>query len=329
VLPAIAALSALALAGAGGAGAATGSTPKLDRFDRWSLRELGGPEPAVLSPGTQRSISVQYELPKGASQGVGEWYIIHLQVRVAVAAESGNGVIYVQAKTDDHACALVEISPRRQGGGLETRWNAVGIIDGIQGGTQHGRTVSIDYRNYLQVKGVQPGLNTLTIEYQELGGAHIERVDVLPGTALERTRQSPALVNLGIPSLREEIRVGEDFVIPFKLRNDGDRSAGRMVVEVQYPHEALRLRGTPRRRFALGSGPPAVGNFDFKALAPGTHVVGVFASTRSNRPGAELRIRVLPAAQASGTRWSWALVVGAAIAGAAVLAQWWRRRGRA
>jgi hypothetical protein len=297
------------LAGAGGVlapGPARADPPRLESFGFWNLARLGATGPVRLTPAA-RVRRFTFILPEGARQGAGSWYLVRLDFRLVLQRRSGNGVVYVEANTRGHAGGLVEFRVHRKRGAPELTWNAIGIVDGIQTGRTRSRSVTVRFRNYVQERGIAAGLNTLSFDYQELGEARVERVELLPSSGIEFTDRSPALVRFGIPTLTKEVHVGDRVRIPFALRNDGDRPVGAVRVRVEYPGNDLRLIGPAERSY------PTVekgihGTFEFKALHAGHHVLGIFASTRSNHPGAEVQLDVAPR-PVGRPLWAWALIV--------------------
>lgn len=311
----VAALTTLAVIGTYPGTARAGEPARISSFGFWSLGRLGVPGPVVLRRGA-RVRSVSYVLPESAAQGSGSWYLVRLNFTLVVSATSAPGVVYVEAKTQGHAGASVEFHVGRKGRRRALAWNAIGIVDGIQRGTTASRLVDVRFRNYVQERGVTGGVNTLSFDYVELGGARVDRVEIRPSSGIEHTDRSPALVRFGIPARSKDIHVGDRFSIPFALRNDGGRSAGAVKVHIDYPNGDLRLLGTADRVYRTVDG-GVRGRFDFDAVRLGRHAVGIFATSRSNHPGVEIQIEVVP--RPSGRPWWGLALLGVGVAGVAAV----------
>lgn len=119
------ALLGLALSGAGGAGA--GEPVLIDAPGLWTLARLGSGSVAVPVEGEQERVTLGYRLADGAAQGPSTWYLIQLHFAVTIGEDSGDGLLYVSASTNDRAAAQVKFAVAADGGRLTTTWSSVSL----------------------------------------------------------------------------------------------------------------------------------------------------------------------------------------------------------
>lgn len=163
---------------------------EIDSVGVWTLPDLGYADLTLPIQSEKESVSVRYRLPENAAQGPDAWYMIHLHFIIEFSEASKKGSAYVSALTNDYACALIEFRTARQDGSLVIGWQTANVF-GPQRDTATSPTIEIQFDNYLQVFGVQPGNNILTFEVEQYGGARVKSFHVLDDTAIKVTREAP------------------------------------------------------------------------------------------------------------------------------------------
>jgi hypothetical protein len=290
--------------------AAGAGTRELDSDGLWTLSRLGAGRVILRAPGEVQA--ARFRLPSGAKQGDGRWYLLRLRFALTFAADTPEGIAYVSASTNGRAAA--QIKARALPGAVE--WSSVGLIDGRVERRTRGRRIEVDFRNYLQLSGVRPGLNTLSVRLERVGPVRVERLEVFPDSGIERTRLAPARVELR-PRLPDgAVRVGDEFELGYALRNTGDRPARNVVVGIELPRGALAVLGPRVERFPELAG-TAAGSFRLRALARGRFRIALTARSSANRPAALIDVPV--GARESGRFGLVPLVLGGALLVAGVL----------
>jgi hypothetical protein len=324
--------AALAFAGVV-AGAAAAAPPRApagaqERFEqRYELARLAGfPSERIALTPRARDVFYRlgsYNLPVGARQGPNLWYVGHLHFRVTVERLEGSGRIYVSADTGDRTWAQIELERTRAGGQPAIRWSTYDLFSGASAHVVRGNSVEVSFSNYLQERGVQPGVNPIRLHIEQFGRARAATVVVHPDSAIERTRRSPLPLAIRIEPLDEPPTEGDTFRVRVTLatKATGD-TLRRVSVKPRFdPRELELVAPTPRTSFATLRGRQTA-TFSFRALRAGRHQIGFLAASNINNPAAALFVDVnARAGGALGGTGRWVgvalLVAGAALAGIA------------
>jgi hypothetical protein len=132
----------------------------------------------------------------------------------------------------------------RPDGTVEQR--SVGWITGSRAMTSASRTQTISARNYLQVAGVRPGIQPVTITFEVVGDSDlVEEFTALPTTSISRTKVSPFQVRITAPRSVVADSSGR-VTVPFTVHIRGDRAAGRVSISATTDDEVLRVAALPR-----------------------------------------------------------------------------------
>jgi hypothetical protein len=117
--------------------------------------------------------TIAYVLPSGAKQGPKSWYQIRLHARVTFGQGTGNA--YVFASHNGYVSALIEYDMQKSGSSRRIIRRTVSYIDGSQRGLVRGVESEFRFRNYLQYKSVQPGLNHLMFSVEVSDSLKLDR----------------------------------------------------------------------------------------------------------------------------------------------------------
>jgi hypothetical protein len=217
----------------------------IDSFGFWSLTRLGS-GPVVFEDVQEKAkASIPYLLePDKARQGPGNWYLIRLHAKVVFGA--GTGRAYLFAGHNGYASALIEYETRNSG----DRGKATSYIDGSSKVTLPSNDDELRYRNYLQYRAVQPGLNHVTFSVEERG-LELKRVEILPDSGIEYTRQGPARLALAVRLPREPLRKGQRATLTVEVRNLGGRKVSNATVSLEYARDDLRNIGSATKKLGV------------------------------------------------------------------------------
>jgi hypothetical protein len=233
----------------------------------------------VIAGGNSHAAVMRYTLPDDAKQGSGLWYTVRLHLLVFVRHSAGTCI--VSASTNDDAAAQIEVTTRSTG----ATFDSLGWIDGHRIWHEDADVVALRFQNYLQVNGVRPGRNVLSVKTETLAGHCVSKVVVLPDTGIGTTRTRPDELRLLVP--RDAIRGerGHRTTIPFRLYRRGGRPDGPVTVAIG-SNRSFGLVGNSQLRFPrVGSG--IQGSF---VIVPRESEVSVSISVprRLNQPTATL-----------------------------------------
>jgi hypothetical protein len=231
----------------GPAAGLTESPPVIDSFGFWSLRRLGSDDIRFEQIENEAKRTVAYALPATAKQGPKTWYQIRLHARLTFGA--GLGRAYVFASHNGYTSALIQYDATKRPSGRRIVRHAVGYIDGSQRELVRGNRSDFWFRNYLQYKGVKPGLNDVTFSIQVTGSLKITTAVVWSDSGIEYTKQGPAQLKLFVRIPRSPPRKGRVASIGVDLRNVGDRLIRAVTVTVEFARDDLRAVGPIRVSF--------------------------------------------------------------------------------
>ncbi|MFI6599621.1 hypothetical protein ACIBHX_25495 [Nonomuraea sp. NPDC050536] len=212
-------------------------------------------------------VRARFQLPSTAAQGPATWYLVRLHVAAVVSVRAGGGAT-VSAATNGRTAAMVEFTPTGQG----VDWQTVSIAEQGRHGHAADGHADVLMSNYLQVKGVTGGLNTLTVDADVWGGARVERLRVLPDTCVEQTGTSPETLQAKAGLEPETPESGADFNVNVLVRNAGTRDVRNLRVIMTPSDDGLvPLRGHELTAAEIRG--EWKGSLPFLAATPGRHSV--------------------------------------------------------
>lgn len=294
----------------------------VNSFGRWSLAELGYGRLKLASAEPQKTI--RYRLPEGASQGPEKWYILHIHFRVSVQSNR-QGVLYLFATTSGRGAAQLRFMiGHDQTGAPRLSESALGIINGETTKSTRGRRHEGWFANYLQYRGVRPGLNELVFTLSELRGNPDVAIEILPDTALEYSKRRPPELRLDADVHESTIRRGERFRVFYEIKNVGGYDARDFrVVTTSGP--GIKSLGRPNEHEVVGSGKAVRGQASFVASQEGLTFVTLAVDGYTSEP----LVRIELAIGTQGLRFGWYSVALMAAATALItlaLLFFWRRK---
>lgn len=311
--------------------AASGAVPLIDSPGLWTLSKLGY-EDVVLRVDKRTLLArrdLVYRLPADAAQGSKMWYAIRFHFRVSVFPNTRSAMFAVSADTNGRTVASIIFRVEQTSTGTRLTSDSLGLVAGQEARTTAGLTQEVDFRNYLQLRGVKPGPNVLTFRVTANALPLVRSVRVFADTGIEVTPFGPARVEINVDAPLRTIRVGERFPVRFELRLAEGRPVDRALFHVSYPRDLLRLHGEADRRLDWRSTLPLTGTVEFTAQAPGAAPVHVEVEAAGQSLAASSSVNVVPSGDAGTTPWFYivatALGLGA-LAGLGVI-RVRRRRG--
>jgi len=252
-----------------------------------------------------------FELPRGSAQGPARWYTVRLRAVLWLARGTGDCIL--SAATDGATAAQIEIQTHPRSATV----SSLGWIQGRRRLVPRAGRVSLDFRNYLQVRGVKGGANPFTLTLEVLHGRCLERIRLLRGSGIATTRARPDELRFLVPTTVLTATKGRALTIPYELVRRGGWPDRGATVTLSVPQE-WRIDGSASQRFSrLGYG--RAGSFRVTPSTTGTSLVGLRAARLYNEPNATIQVRVEPAKSWVLTRGLSLLLSASLIVGAAAL----------
>jgi hypothetical protein len=281
--------------------------------------------------GARRShTAVAFALPSKARQGRGVWYLVRLHAVLRISAGGGPGSIYLSSLVNGAAANQVEVEVRRtpECSSL-VRWSTVDLLEGFRARESCGSTIEVDTTNFVQYRGIRPGLNHLAFQLERFRRAEVRTARILPDSGISVSRLGPAKLTFEPAELTQDVHPGTRFDLPFVLRNVGDRPARRLVVELA-PVDGLDTLGATRRRYGeIAPGGTLKGAFRLRAKSLGHQQISIAAVSTANHPEIGLDLAVSPRSRDDESVAARILSMGGVVAiglGLFVLFLGWRRR---
>ena len=311
----------------GSPAAAASRVVTIDSPGVWTLKRLGYGE--IVLRGDDRNAhdraSVVYRLPAGVAQGRGGWYLLRLHYVAQLARDPASGTFNVAAATNGRTSGSTIFTVGRKRGRIVVRADDLGLVRGSEIRQSSSLRQEIFFENYLAIKGVRPGANTLTFEVTSNSIPLVETVRILADTGIELSRLGPASIDLGVHVPDRDIRVGDEFRVEFQLRHERGRLVDDATFEVAYPPGAFEVVGGRRRTLRWMSREPLRGSFELRPLRRGQLPLEVRAEAAGGLPSARTAVHVRERDRRDARDALWlALPLGAVLVGA--LAVGMRRR---
>ena len=262
-----------------------GPSHRGDRAGFWPLSALGVDAPvAITTPGTR--VLARYRLPTGARQGRPWWYTIRLHLGFRFARRRGE--CSVSAATNGMTAAQVIVRTTRDAAEV----SSLGWIQGRRRTRVTAPSSRLDFRNYLQIRGVLPGANTFSVTLDELRGRCFDRLAVFQDSGIGATRVRPDELRLLVPREPIVAVAGRPARVPFALRRRGGRPDGAFDVRLTLPSGFETAGGTTRHFERVGSLRARLVRRR-RAPAPGRYVVSLAVPRRYNQPTASVELQVV------------------------------------
>ena len=262
----------LAIAACGGR-ADSSERPLLDNYI--PLFSLTQPL-SVSGLGGITSDSVRFQLPSSAGQGVDGWYILELTLRVDLDPMAGlDARNYVSVDTNGRTAAQIKFERDVVAGQSAVRWSTTELFTGSSRGIAFGTSLTISYSNYLQVEGVRPGENVLTLKLEQPQGIVVRSVTLETGSNVSKGRLGPPRLTIDVNSYPRRVKVGRVFTVRYRVTDEG------------YPAKDVGVTATTSGMGLLAAGPAShfygwlsgedQGKMTFVAIAAGKHVLNMQA----------------------------------------------------
>jgi hypothetical protein len=297
----------LVLLGAGPVAAAEGggdadALPESLRFPRSAVGEtqvqafvpvppVGEQAPVLARTGEARHWQVQ--LPADVHQGPDTWWLFRVRLGLErVSAAPGQFV--VTAATNGHAAVRVKVTV--EAGGLHaTGGGLVGQANG-----QAPRRLAFAVENYVQVRGLKPGANDVSVRIDGPKGQTVAPFTAVlaAGSGLGMTAVGPN--ETGIRTMRGQlsVRSGRQTSVPYELVRRGGRPDRPVRLFVQASSRNIRI-SEPIRDFARLDGGKK-GRFTVTGSVPGRYSILVGLLGNYNSPTVAIPVIVEPAGHGAG-----------------------------
>lgn len=166
----------------------SGDLQLIDSDGFWTLKRLGYFEVVFPCQDKVEAIAVQYLLPDDVSQGPDHWYKLHLNMQVKFSEQSGNGTCEITANANQRAANSVTFNSMKQD---DTTLISLGSDEFSSTLVRDIALSEYIPAYFLEVNGLQSGLNTMTFLLIQRGEMKVQSLRVLDNTSIERTSATP------------------------------------------------------------------------------------------------------------------------------------------
>ena len=285
----------------------------------WTLQALG--RPALDLPVGQPvdEVTVPFDAPPGTRQASGSWYVGRLDIELELDPASRGGLVYLSLSTNGRAAVMVKVQTSRRAHRLHVRWSTVDLFRAPRArqpfGSDRGLRIQLSPRPRHSGRPEHARIPPRALRRRAgplRTGARVSGVVV--------TRKGPARLLLKVPVRDRDLQVGDEFSVPYRVTNVGDRPPESVRISAQFDADILAPVGPVARRLD----PRAhvnEGSFRFRARRAGTTDVMVAVRSTANRPRAQVSVRIdaPPAAGAVRAWWKGLGAIGLVLLAAAAV----------
>jgi hypothetical protein len=243
-------------------------------------------------------VSVNFDLPEGASQGPSDWYLVYFHFRLEVEPDYlPDARAYVTAAINDSPRAMVKVESLG-GNPPMTYWSAVQLPDGGLKGYSLGNTIEMRFVNYLTYGAVKPGTSTLTFKLDPRHGMKAKRLVIMNDTGILKANEGPPDLALSVRQIRGDIAVGHSVKLDYDILNHG--LPAKSVRVVPTAGAGLAVVGEPTLHETVVS--HATGTVEVRAEQPGIQHLSLRAlADNAEGSGLQLEFDVGEAGTPHGT----------------------------
>lgn len=181
-------------------------------------------EPASVSPAPGSTDLFEYDVSNFAEVGTKSWYLARLRLRVTLIEPVSVGKSYLTLNSSGAAGVSVVIETSEDGDGVTTSWNSLDYLNGGATNVVMGPTFELESTNLIQRLGVRDGSNPVAFAI-EADRAVFASVEVLTGTAILRTGDSPQDLAIDVENPSKNAVVGQPMTVSVVVKNlDGEPS---------------------------------------------------------------------------------------------------------
>lgn len=229
--------------------------------------------------------SIEYELPEDAAQGERDWYILDLLVEVTRERSIPRGArSTLTVFTSGYAAAQMQFKRDTVGGQPAVWWGTQELFTGGASGSFIGETATFRYKNYLQISGVRPGLNLLTLSLRAVDGGVVRLARLLPGSRIARGPAGPPSLKLEASVLPQQIEAGGIIELRYVVSS---RGIPAQDVELWASVDSKSIAAIDRTKKSFGQVSLQRGTIRFRALAAGRYRLSVTAEGRTGEVDAK------------------------------------------
>jgi len=200
---------------------------------------------------------------------------------------------YVSVDTNGRTAAQIKLIGDEVAGQAVTRWSTYEMFTGSASGVVFGDSIILHFRNYLQIRGIQPGTNSFTLRLEQPVGVVVPSVRLLPGSGVHRGQLGPSNLAVEVSAPSTRLHVGEMLLPHYRVANRG--FPARNVSLVAVSSEPGLLATEPVSRFLPWISRDDEGLMSFVAIAPGRYTVIVEARSDTGataRDAVDVRVDV-------------------------------------
>jgi hypothetical protein len=304
----LAAIGALFLPLLGARGASShdlgrSDAPILSQPGFWTLARLGYDGSRVPVSQPLNLIRFPFRLPAGVAErsrncyrvrslGRRTCFVIHFHFRIKFAPDSPPGHVYVSAATNRFTASQVLFEVQRPDGRMSIPWSTLNLVRGYEPHTSATPDIDVQDVNFIQTRGLRPGLNNLDFQLEVPEEAVVREVEVFRDSGLEWTTVGPGRVTFGVSASTRRPRVGQRLRVSYVVRRASGRPPENVSVAAATNTSVLRSSGQSSRSLGRITG-TVRGAFVFTAIRPGAATIALHLRTGTSRPTRTVRVHVV------------------------------------
>lgn len=205
-------------------------------------------------------------------EGSSAWYILNARLRMEFTRSvNGLAVSEVRVLTDGKMVAAVDIFRGDLGGQKAVWWSSGEAFTGPGAGVDLANSLTLRFKNYLEIKGIRPGRNVLSFQLVNLTKmAAVREATLLPGSEIATTTVAPPGLRIMTAERMFEAQPRAVLPLGYRVQSIGWPARDAWLVVATSSPKVL-VYGVPTR--PLGWGLSVQGRVLVEALAPGRYEV--------------------------------------------------------
>ena len=227
------------------------SSPVISAPGMWTLDRLGFPAQQIPVDHPVNIVHLGFSLPPGVAAAAARCYdrkssktcfLIHYHFLVHFDPAAQPGFAYISASTNQFTSSQVPFEVTRSQDQLAINWSTLGLIRGYDPHVSTSPDIEVRDVNYLQIRGLKDGENTLDYVLEIPGSVGVKSLEVLPDSGLEWSHVPPGKLVLNTKHKRRTTR-GSIIRVAATVRRVAGRPPENVKLETRFNNAFLRPLG--------------------------------------------------------------------------------------
>jgi hypothetical protein len=164
---------------------------------------------AVSSAGARTQKTWRFQVPESARPALGRSYILDARVQLMSASRGTDGATSeLGILTDGYEAGMLDVTRDSYNGQPALWWSTYELFTGPAAGLVLGGKAKLHFRNYLQIRGLHVGANTLSLRLTNFHGGALRGIRLLRGSRIMYGSMGPASIRPTAALSATHARVG-------------------------------------------------------------------------------------------------------------------------